>query len=168
MASIDSEPEHRIRRWLNQPTVVAEATSLARRRLAYVAAALATIGVGLGVHLGGKGLPVGVRDVAGDALWAMMITWWVSALGPRLARGARAAFALAICYAVEVSQLFHAPALDALRRTTVGHLVLGSGFDPRDLAAYALGVLGALVIERTVAARGRTRHEAKPGVDDAR
>ena len=128
-----------------------------RLRAAYVASALATIVVGLAVHLGGTRVPLAVRDVIGDALWAIMLTWWVSALWPRLARGARAALALGTCYAVEVSQLYHTPGLDALRRTTLGHLVLGSSFDVRDPAAYALGVLGAVVIERAAASRGRTR-----------
>ena len=49
----------------------------------------------------------------------------------------RAAVALAFCFAVEFSQLVHLPALDALRRTTAGHLALGSGFDPRDFAERA-------------------------------
>ena len=102
-------------------------------------------------------MPLAVRDVIGDALWAIMVTWWVSALWPRLAGGGRAALALGICYAVELSQLYHTPGLDAVRGTRLGHLVLGSGFDLRDLAAYALGVLGAVVIERTAASRGRTR-----------
>jgi hypothetical protein len=87
----------------------------------------------------------------------MMLTWWVSALWPRLALRTRAAIALGLCYAVELTQLCHTPGLDALRRTSVGHLVLGSGFDLRDLAAYALGVLAAVVIERMVASRGRAR-----------
>jgi hypothetical protein len=128
-------------------------TSESRLRAAYVAAALATIVVGLAVHLGGRRLPPAVRDVVGDVLWAIMLTWWVSALWPRLARRTRAALALGICYAVEVSQLYHSPGLDAARGTTLGHLVLGSGFDFRDLAAYALGVLGAVVIERTATSR---------------
>jgi hypothetical protein len=128
-------------------------TSDSRLRAGYAAAALATIVVGLAVHLGGARLPFAVRDVAGDVLWAIMITWWISALLPRLARGGRAALALGICCAVEVSQLFHAPLLDALRATKVGHLVLGSGFDLRDLAAYTLGVAAAVVIERMVASR---------------
>jgi hypothetical protein len=132
---------------------------VSRRRVVYVAAALATIVVGLAVHLGGTGLPPAVSDVLGDGLWAIMVTWWVSALWPRRARGGRAALALGICYAVEVSQLYSTPGLDAVRRTTLGHLVLGSGFDLRDLAAYALGVLGALLIERTAAAFGRARGE---------
>jgi hypothetical protein len=119
-----------------------------RARAAYAALAVATIVVGLGVHLGGAPMPAAARDVVGDALWAAMLTWWVSALVPRIAIGARAALALGACFAVEVSQLYHTPALDAVRGTTVGHLVLGSGFDPRDFAAYALGVLGAAVLER--------------------
>lgn len=119
-----------------------------RARVAYAALAIATIAVGLAVHLGGVPMPPVVRDVVGDALWAAMLTWWISALVPRMALGARAALALAACFAVEVSQLYHTPALDAVRDTRLGHLVLGSGFDPRDFAAYALGVLGAAAAER--------------------
>ena len=52
-----------------------------------------------------------------------------------------------ICFAVEVSQLFHTSGLDAFRATTVGQLVLGSGFDPLDLASYAAGVLAAALLE---------------------
>jgi hypothetical protein len=125
-----------------------------RARAAYAALAIATIVAGLAVHLGGVPISPDVRDVAGDALWAAMLTWWISALVPRMTLGARAAIALAACFAVEVSQLYHAPALDAVRGTTVGHLVLGSGFDPRDFAAYALGVLGAAALEHVW--RGRT------------
>jgi len=120
-----------------------------RLRAAYVASALVTIAVGLAVHYGGTRLPLAARDVLGDALWAIMLTWWVSALWPRLARSARAAIALGTCFAVELSQLYHTPGLDAARRTTLGQLILGNGFDPRDLAAYALGVLAAVAIERS-------------------
>jgi hypothetical protein len=119
-----------------------------RVRGAYAALAIATIAVGLAVHLGGVPMPPVARDIVGDALWAAMLTWWISALVPRMALGARAALALAACFAVEVSQLYHTPALDAVRGTRLGHLVLGSGFDPRDFAAYALGVLGAAALER--------------------
>jgi hypothetical protein len=70
---------------------------------------------------------------------------------------ARAAAAYAVCAAVEFGQRVHAPRLDALRRTTVGHLVLGSDFDARDLAAYLLGVLAAAALERAAAAAARRR-----------
>ena len=129
-------------------------------RANYIAAVLATIAVGLLVHLRGSALGPAARDVLGDALWAAMIAWWLGALAPgsRLARRSWAAYA--VCVAVEVSQLYHTPQLDALRAMGVGHLVLGSGFDPRDLAAYALGVAGAALLEAAVVARGRRSRAA--------
>src|SRR3954468_23084206 len=45
---------------------------------------------------------------------------------------------LATCV-IEVMQLWHPPALEALRRTFVGRMVLGTTFDPWDFAAYAVG-----------------------------
>jgi hypothetical protein len=55
--------------------------------------------------------------------------------------------------AVEVSQLYHAPVVDAVRATRLGHLVLGSGFDARDLAAYAGGIVGAVLLEAALIRR---------------
>ncbi|MEP6495993.1 MAG: DUF2809 domain-containing protein [bacterium] len=124
-----------------------------RPRLGFVALALSTIVVGLVVHWRGSLLPATLRDFVGDGLWAMMIGWWIGALAPSTRLVARAWFALAICWAVEFSQLYHAPTLDAWRRTTPGQLVLGSGFDLRDLGAYALGVLMTLILERSVRRR---------------
>jgi hypothetical protein len=132
--------------------VQAEA-QLLRTRLAFVALALITIVLGLGVHHSGAAFEPGLRDVLGDALWAMMIVWWVGALAPAVTLRARIAAAFALCVLVEVSQLVHTPALDALRGTPGGRLVLGSGFDLRDLAAYGLGVLGAAALELTVRRR---------------
>jgi len=118
------------------------------RRARFVALALGTIVVGLVVHLAGGALGAAARDVLGDSLWGAMIAWWVGALAPQAPRAMRGAVAYATCVAVELSQLYHAPALDAVRATRVGHLVLGSGFDPRDLAAYALGVAAAMWLEQ--------------------
>jgi len=127
-----------------------------RSRVPFVALALGTIALGLAVHWHGSALAPAPRDVAGDALWAMMIAWWAGALAPNASLRARGGAALAICVAVEVSQLVHSPALDALRATSAGHLVLGSDFDLRDIAAYALGVLAAVVLERAFGGRRRS------------
>jgi Protein of unknown function (DUF2809) len=128
-------------------------SSLSRRRLAFVALACLTIAAGLAVHLRGGALGPIARDVLGDALWAMMIAWWAGALAPRARLAIRSLASYAVCAGVEVSQLYHAPALDAARATMVGHLVLGSGFDPRDLAAYGAGVALAALLESTAGAR---------------
>jgi hypothetical protein len=130
-----------------------------RARAAYLALALGTVALGLAVHLGGAGLGPAARDVVGDALWAAMVAWWVGAAAPDAPLRARAAIALGLSFAVEVSQLYHTSALDALRATRAGHLVLGSGFDARDLAAYGAGVVAAVLLERA-AVRRRTRPAA--------
>jgi hypothetical protein len=113
----------------------------------FCALALCTIVVGLVVHWYGTILPVAVRDILGDALWAMMIAWLIGAILPQKPIVARAAVALVICWIVEFSQAYHQEFLDSVRNTAVGQLVLGSGFDVRDLGAYALGVAAALGLE---------------------
>jgi hypothetical protein len=124
-----------------------------RRRLTYVALALSTIGIGLFVHLRGSMLSPVSRDILGDALWAAMIVWLISARIPNARRWTRYGVAYAVCALVETSQALHTARLDALRATTIGHLVLGSGFDPRDFLAYALGVVGAALLDVGLVAR---------------
>jgi Protein of unknown function (DUF2809) len=119
-----------------------------RARMRYFALAVGTMALGLAVHRRGSLLSPTVRDVLGDALWAAMVAWWIAAAAPALRLPWRATIAVAFCFAVEFSQLYHTQALDAIRRTTAGHLVLGSGFDSRDFAVYAVGVLAAVLLER--------------------
>ena len=118
-----------------------------RRRMQFVALAGATIAVGLLVHLRGSWFAPIARDVLGDALWAALIAWCIGAVVPRAPLARRSVAAYAVCATVEVSQVYRAPALDAVRATRLGHLVLGSGFDARDLAAYAGGIAAAVLLE---------------------
>ncbi len=118
-----------------------------RVRLRYMMLWAATIVAGLAVHWYGGALGERTQDWTGDALWAFMIAAGVSAIEPTLTRGARGGVALGICVAVECSQLAHAPLLDQVRATTLGHLVLGSGFDVRDLGAYLCGVMVFVLID---------------------
>ncbi len=133
-------------------------------RLAYTAAALGTMAVGLAVHFRGAALPPAVRDVLGDALWAAMVYWWIGAGWPTAGLTTRIGTALAFSFAIEFSQCYHAPGIDAVRATTLGHLVLGADFDWRDLLAYAGGVaaggIGEWRASRRRAAAGRA---AGPG-----
>lgn len=122
-------------------------------RLGSLALAATTIVAGLLVHRGVVPLSPDARDVAGDALWAAMIFWGTGVVAPRAPVAARAAAAIATCTAVELGQLVRTPALDALRATTIGHLVLGSSFDARDLLAYAFGVVLAAAGASALATR---------------
>lgn len=121
------------------------------RRGTTLALAAVTIAVGLLVHFHGGFLGPTARDMLGDALWAMMIFWLISAIAGSTRLATRAAVAYGLCVLVELSQLLHSPALDTLRATLLGHLVFGSGFDPRDLISYGLGIGGAVAIEKGLA-----------------
>ncbi|HEV7994083.1 MAG TPA: DUF2809 domain-containing protein [Gemmatimonadaceae bacterium] len=129
-------------------------------RASYLALVGITIAAGLMVHRNGHVLGAATQDVVGDALWAMMIVWAVGALAPTARLVVRGASALAICWLVELSQLYHTPGLDAVRRTLAGRLVLGSGFDPRDLVAYAGGVLVAMLLEHLAASHRLSPRES--------
>lgn len=124
-----------------------------RHRLHCAGAAAAIVVVGLIVHRVDLGLHPVVRDMLGDALWAAMIYCWLGALMPRARWSARTLLALAICGGVEASQLYRSPWLDSVRATWPGHLLLGSGYDSRDLLAYFLGVVVAAGTHRLTSAR---------------
>ena len=117
-----------------------------RSRTIFVALALITVAIGLAVHRG-ESLPPAARDMTGDAMWAMMVAWWMGAIAPSAPVARRGASALAFAFAIEFSQMYHASWIDAFRRNPLVHLVLGSDFDARDLLAYSGGVLAAVVVE---------------------
>jgi hypothetical protein len=117
-------------------------------RAGYVTLALATIAIGLLVHLEIVPLGPAARDIAGDALWAAMMLYWIGALVPGARLRTRMVVAFGICAMVELTQLIHTPRLDAVRATRIGHLILGSGFDGRDFVAYAVGVFIAAAFIR--------------------
>jgi Protein of unknown function (DUF2809) len=118
-----------------------------------VALASLTIGAGLASRRYPAFLPAFIARYAGDTLWAAMV-FWVLALGWRRARTRElAAIAIAIAFAVECSQLYHAAWIDSIRRTGIGALILGSGFLWSDLICYAVGVGIAAPLDALIASR---------------
>ena len=110
-------------------------------RVVCVVAGLGVIGLGLIWRSPICELPPSVKKYGGDALWAMLIFLIIRFLWPRWTdwRSAWAAFAVSV--AVEVSQLYHADWIDAIRGTRLGSLSLGSTFNAPDIAAYATGIV---------------------------
>lgn len=119
-----------------------------------VAAALAVVvvGVGLAVHRWAPGSAA--SDVAGDALYAVLIYALVVVVAPRAAAVWVAVIAGAWCVAVEVLQLTGLPAAAAAVFPPVA-LVLGTGFDPRDLLVYVVAVALAALSDAAIRARRR-------------
>lgn len=113
-----------------------------RSRPCYVVAIVLTITAGLLSRSSiADHLPALVRTYAGDTLWALTV-FLVLGLAFRKARTTRLAiWAALISYGVELSQLYQAPWINAIRQTTPGALLLGLGFQWSDLICYSIGVL---------------------------
>lgn len=91
--------------------------------------------------------PVIVNDYLGDALWAAMVFFMAAFVFNKKSTVKVAIIALAFCYLIEISQLYHAPWIENIRNTTLGGLVLGFGFLWSDIFAYTLGVSTAALLE---------------------
>ena len=76
-----------------------------------------------------------------------MVYWAVAWLIPSASIKKVAILALVVSYADEISQLYQAHWLNAIRATTLGHLVLGSAFSWLDMLAYTIGVAAGATIE---------------------
>ncbi|MFI1645511.1 DUF2809 domain-containing protein [Streptomyces avidinii] len=104
-------------------------------RLAAAAAALVTVGAGLGLRAVAAG---SVAKYGGDALYTVLLLTLVVLVAPRLTPLRAAATALAASWAVEFLQLTALPA-DLSRHSTAARLVLGSTFNAPDLFWYVAG-----------------------------
>jgi hypothetical protein len=113
-------------------------------RLAVIALAAC---LGVGSRRFASLLPGLVAAYAGDTLWALAAFLGFGLLRPRSSTWRIALLALGFSVVIEVSQLYHAPWIDSIRRTTLGGLALGYGFVWSDLACYAVGVGLGVVIE---------------------
>jgi hypothetical protein len=127
----------------------------ARSRVVYGIALPLVIAAGLGSRVFGQHLPPLIATYAGDTLYATMVFVGLGLVAPRWSTARLAVTALAICCAIEISQLHHAPWIDALRRTLPGALVLGHGFLWSDLACYAAGVAFGAGVETVPRQRPR-------------
>ncbi len=121
-----------------------------RSRWKYALAALIVIGLGLGSRWDAVGLPPLAAKYAGDSLWGLVVFLGVALVQPRRSTRSVACLAAAFACAVELSQLYHALWLDAVRRTLPGALVLGtpeSKFAWADIAAYLIGISAGVAAE---------------------
>jgi hypothetical protein len=103
-------------------------------------------------------MPAIIAAYGGDTLYATLVYLLVALIWPRAAIGRVGLAALGLCVIIELSQLYHAPWLDAIRATTPGRLALGSGFLWSDLACYAVGALLGAALDL-----GTLRPSLRPG-----
>ncbi|WP_217144536.1 DUF2809 domain-containing protein [Streptomyces sp. AC627_RSS907] len=126
----------------------------ARTRLTAAAAALVTVGAGLGLRATAGGE---VAKYGGDALYTLLLSVLVVLVAPRVAPLTAGGVALAVSWGVEFLQLSDLPA-ELSRHSTAARLVLGSTFNAPDLFWYAVGaVAGRLVVTGVSSRRARRR-----------
>jgi Protein of unknown function (DUF2809) len=121
-----------------------------RSRWTYIALFALTVASGLASRRFGDLLPRFVTLYVGDALWAAMVFWIFGVLAPVARTRALFAATVTLASAVEISQLYHTPLLDAARHTRLGALALGQGFLWSDLACYVVGAAAAAIVDRYI------------------
>jgi len=111
-----------------------------RNRLGYAAVIGGVVAAGLASRSPlAKHLPVFIATYAGDTLWALTVFLALGFVFPRARTVLLASVAIALSFGVEVSQLYHAEWIDAVRATRIGALALGFGFKWTDLLCYTVG-----------------------------
>ncbi len=109
----------------------------------------AVIGAGLWWRSVGNPVAPFWHKYGGDALWALLMFLGFRCVLIRASVLRVTLFSLAFCFAVEFSQIYRAPWIDAIRHTRLGALALGATFNAPDLIAYAVGVVFGAAVEST-------------------
>jgi len=118
-----------------------------RQRLIFLAIAIACIALGLLVRAPALGLPREAAKYGGSILWAAMVYFGLRVIVPRWSITVAALVATVLVALGEATQLVSIPWFDALRATTLGHLIFGRTFAVEDIVAYWIGILIAGVGE---------------------
>lgn len=116
--------------------------TLKNNRLYYISALLITLILGV---LSRKitGIPLFI----GDVLYAVLIYFGLRFLFINLKTYKTFLLSLLFCFGIEILQLVQIDWLIAIRKTTLGHYILGEGFLWLDLLCYIMGTLMAFLID---------------------
>lgn len=116
--------------------------SLKNNRLYYFPALLITLILGI---LSRKitGIPLFI----GDVLYAVLIYFGFRFLIMDSRKSTSLLLSLLFCFSIEILQLVQIDWLLAIRKTTLGHYILGEGFLWLDLLCYIMGTLMAFLID---------------------
>ncbi|MBP9848835.1 MAG: DUF2809 domain-containing protein [Flavobacterium sp.] len=83
----------------------------------------------------------------GDILYAVLIYFGFRFLIIKSKKSTSLLFSLLFCFGIEFLQLVQIDWLIAIRKTTLGHYILGQGFLWLDLLCYVIGTLLAFLID---------------------
>jgi hypothetical protein len=89
----------------------------------------------------------GIPLFIGDMLYAVLIYFGFRFLLIDLKKATSLLLSLLFCFSIEILQLVQIDWLIAIRKTTLGHYILGEGFLWSDLLCYIIGTLVAFIID---------------------
>ena len=89
----------------------------------------------------------GIPLFTGDMLYAVLIYFGFRFLIVKSEKSTSLLFSLLFCFGIEFLQLVQIDWLIAIRKTTLGHYILGQGFLWLDLLCYVIGTLLAFLID---------------------
>ena len=89
----------------------------------------------------------GIPLLIGDVLYAVLIYFGLRFLFINLKTYKTFLLSLLFCFGIEILQLVQIDWLIAIRKTTLGHYILGEGFLWLDLLCYIMGTLMAFLID---------------------
>lgn len=124
-----------------------------RHRGIYVAATIFVAAIALSTRTYADWYPPLISTYGGDTLWAMAVFLTLGAICPTASRWRLVAIAGAGSLLVELSQLYHARWIDAIRGTLAGKLLLGFDFLASDLVCYGVGIVAGLLLDWSVLSR---------------
>ena len=120
---------------------------MTRNRKTYFLLIIITLIIGISSRKFPNLFPTFLAAYLGDTLWALLVFWLLGFLFCYKSTFFIATCALTFSYLIEISQLYHASWIDAIRDTTLGALVLGHGFLWSDIICYTIGIGFGILIE---------------------
>lgn len=88
-----------------------------------------------------------IPSFIGDTLYAVMIYFGVRFIFINRNKKIAILLALLFCYCIEFQQIYRADWIVQIRRTSIGHYLLGQGFLWSDLGCYTIGVFVAYLVD---------------------
>ncbi len=116
-------------------------------RIKYALLTALLIGTGLLIRSPLFGLPHGIAKYSGSIVWGGTVYAATACLLPKQGSLRTAIVASTLAVGVEFSQIWHTPALDAFRSTTIGVLLIGRFFSWWDIAAYLIGIAAVCLLD---------------------
>ena len=124
--------------------------NIMKKRVVYLIVTLIVMVMGLLSRRFMYIFPKAIAPYIGDTLWAMMVYFGFRFLFPKLDLVKSFIISVIFSFSIEISQLYQAKWLNAIRRTTLGGLVLGYGFLWEDLVSYSIGIVLGLIIDKVM------------------